>query len=60
VAFVRATAARRLQEDAGGTLHLVAGPLLQLQTASRVHFVDAIPKTASGKILRRELRKSMN
>jgi len=38
----------------------VADRLTGYKQPREVHFVDAIPKTASGKILRRELRKSMS
>jgi acyl-coenzyme A synthetase/AMP-(fatty) acid ligase len=37
----------------------VADRLTHYKQPREVHFVDAIPKTASGKILRRELRKSI-
>jgi acyl-coenzyme A synthetase/AMP-(fatty) acid ligase len=35
----------------------VADRLTHYKQPREVHFIDAIPKTASGKILRRELRK---
>jgi long-chain acyl-CoA synthetase len=38
----------------------VADRLTHYKQPREVHFIDAIPKTASGKILRRELRKSLN
>jgi len=38
----------------------VADRLTHYKQPREVHFVDAIPKTASGKILRRELRKQMS
>ncbi len=38
----------------------VADRLTGYKQPREVHFVDVIPKTASGKILRRELRKSMS
>ena len=37
----------------------VADRLTHYKQPREVHFVDAVPKTASGKILRRELRKQM-
>jgi acyl-CoA synthetase (AMP-forming)/AMP-acid ligase II len=37
----------------------VADRLTHYKQPRAVHFVDAVPKTASGKILRRELRKSI-
>jgi acyl-coenzyme A synthetase/AMP-(fatty) acid ligase len=38
----------------------VADRLTHYKQPREVHFVDAVPKTASGKILRRELRKSIS
>jgi long-chain acyl-CoA synthetase len=38
----------------------VADRLTHYKQPREVHFVDAVPKTASGKILRRELRKSLS
>jgi len=35
----------------------VADRLTHYKQPREVHFVDTVPKTASGKILRRELRK---
>jgi len=35
----------------------VAERLTRYKQPGKVYFVDAVPKTASGKILRRELRK---
>ena len=37
----------------------VADRLTHYKQPREVHFIDAVPKTASGKILRRELRKSL-
>jgi acyl-coenzyme A synthetase/AMP-(fatty) acid ligase len=37
----------------------VADRLTHYKQPREVHFVEAVPKTASGKILRRELRKSI-
>ena len=37
----------------------VADRLTHYKQPRQIRFVDAIPKTASGKILRRELRKSL-
>ena len=37
----------------------VADRLTHYKQPREVHFVDSIPKTASGKILRRELRKAI-
>jgi long-chain acyl-CoA synthetase len=38
----------------------VADRLTNYKQPREVHFIDAVPKTASGKILRRELRKSIS
>jgi acyl-coenzyme A synthetase/AMP-(fatty) acid ligase len=46
----------KLQEELCG---FVAERLTHYKQPREVHFVDAVPKTASGKILRRELRKQM-
>ena len=48
---------KKMQEE---LCTFVADRLTHYKQPREVHFVDAIPKTASGKILRRELRKSMN
>ena len=48
---------RKLGEELCG---FVADRLTHYKQPREVHFVDAIPKTASGKILRRELSKSLN
>ena len=37
----------------------VADRLTHYKQPREVHFVDAVPKTASGKILRRELRQAL-
>jgi acyl-coenzyme A synthetase/AMP-(fatty) acid ligase len=37
----------------------VADRLTHYKQPREVHFIDAVPKTASGKILRRELRKTL-
>ncbi|MGE5056917.1 MAG: AMP-binding enzyme, partial [Acidobacteriota bacterium] len=37
----------------------VADRLTHYKQPREIHFVEAVPKTASGKILRRELRKQM-
>jgi acyl-CoA synthetase (AMP-forming)/AMP-acid ligase II len=60
VAFVVA----RENDKAGSTLgeelcEFVAGRLAHYKQPREVRFLDAIPKTASGKILRRELRKAV-
>lgn len=47
---------RKLGEELCG---FVADRLTHYKQPREVHFVDAVPKTASGKILRRELRKSI-
>ncbi len=49
-------ASERTKEDLCG---FVADRLTHYKQPRQVRFVDAIPKTASGKILRRELRKSL-
>jgi acyl-CoA synthetase (AMP-forming)/AMP-acid ligase II len=46
----------KLQEELCG---FVADRLTHYKQPREVHFVDAVPKTASGKILRRELRKQL-
>ena len=38
----------------------VADRLTHYKQPREVRFIDAVPKTASGKILRRELRKSIS
>ena len=47
---------RKLEEE---LCSFVAERLTHYKQPREVHFVDAVPKTASGKILRRELRKQM-
>ena len=44
----------RLQEELSG---FVADRLTHYKQPREIHFVDAVPRTPSGKILRRELRK---
>jgi acyl-coenzyme A synthetase/AMP-(fatty) acid ligase len=39
--------------------NFVADRLTHYKQPREVHFVDAVPKTASGKILRRELKKAL-
>jgi long-chain acyl-CoA synthetase len=46
----------KLKEDLCG---FVADRLTSYKQPREIHFLDAVPKTASGKILRRELRKSL-
>jgi long-chain acyl-CoA synthetase len=48
---------RKLEEE---LCTFVADRLTSYKQPREVHFVDAVPKTASGKILRRELRKALN
>ena len=48
---------RKLEAELCG---FVADRLTHYKQPREIHFVDAVPKTASGKILRRELRKQMN
>jgi long-chain acyl-CoA synthetase len=48
------TSSRKLEEELCG---FVADRLTHYKQPRQVCFVDAVPKTASGKILRRELRK---
>jgi long-chain acyl-CoA synthetase len=48
---------RKLEAELCG---FVADRLTHYKQPREVHFVDAVPKTASGKILRRELRKQMS
>jgi long-chain acyl-CoA synthetase len=47
-------ACRKLEEDLCG---FVAERLTSYKQPRQIHFVDALPRTPSGKILRRELRK---
>jgi len=47
----------KMKEDIAG---FVADRLTHYKQPRQVRFVDSIPKTASGKILRRELRKILN
>ena len=58
VAFVvlrdNAVASEKTKEEICG---FVADRLTHYKQPRQIHFLDAIPKTASGKILRRELRK---
>jgi acyl-CoA synthetase (AMP-forming)/AMP-acid ligase II len=51
--FVRG---KKLEEELCG---FVAERLTKYKQPGQVYFVDAVPKTASGKILRRELRKAL-
>lgn len=53
-AFVVATPGAELNEEA--VIGFVAGEVAPYKKVRRVEFIDAIPKSASGKILRRELR----
>ena len=46
---------KKLEEELCG---FVADRLTHYKQPRQIYFVDAVPKTASGKILRRELRKS--
>jgi long-chain acyl-CoA synthetase len=48
-------ACKKLQEDLCG---FVAERLTSYKQPRQIHFVDALPRTPSGKILRRELRKT--
>ena len=48
---------RKMEEE---LCAFVADRLTHYKQPREVRFIDAVPKTASGKILRRELRKSMN
>lgn len=61
VAFValrnEADACRKMEEE---LCAFVADRLTHYKQPREVHFVDAVPKTASGKILRRELRKTIS
>ena len=50
------TESRKLETELCG---FVADRLTHYKQPREIHFVDAVPKTASGKILRRELRKHM-
>jgi acyl-CoA synthetase (AMP-forming)/AMP-acid ligase II len=51
------TASAKLQESLCG---FVADRLTHYKQPRQIRFVDAVPKTASGKILRRELRKVLD
>jgi long-chain acyl-CoA synthetase len=61
VAFVvlreGSVASKKLEEDLCG---FVAERLTTYKQPRQVHFVDALPRTPSGKILRRELRKILS
>jgi long-chain acyl-CoA synthetase len=61
VAFVvlreGSVASREMQEDLCG---FVAERLTPYKQPRQIHFVDALPRTPSGKILRRELRKILS
>ena len=46
----------KLQEE---LCSFVADRLTHFKQPREVHFVDVVPKTASGKVLRRELRKAL-
>jgi acyl-coenzyme A synthetase/AMP-(fatty) acid ligase len=48
---------RKLEEELCG---FVADRLTHYKQPREVHFIDSVPKTASGKILRRELRKTLH
>ena len=48
---------RKLGDELCG---FVADRLTHYKQPRQIHFVDSVPKTASGKILRRELRKSFS
>src|SRR6202451_2624433 len=50
-----AVASRKLEEDLCG---FVAERLTSYKQPRQIHFVDVLPRTPSGKILRRELRKA--
>ncbi len=49
-------ASKKLEEDLCG---FVAERLTSYKQPRQIHFVDALPRTPSGKILRRELRKTL-
>jgi long-chain acyl-CoA synthetase len=49
-------AGKKMEEELAG---FVAERLTSYKQPREVHFVDAVPKTASGKILRRELRQKI-
>jgi len=61
VAFVvlreGSVASKKLEEDLCG---FVAERLTAYKQPREIHFVDALPRTPSGKILRRELRKALS
>jgi acyl-CoA synthetase (AMP-forming)/AMP-acid ligase II len=50
-------ASQKLKEDLCG---FVAERLTSYKQPRQIHFVDALPRTPSGKILRRELRKALS
>jgi long-chain acyl-CoA synthetase len=50
-------ACKKLEEDLCG---FVAERLTSYKQPRQIHFVDALPRTPSGKILRRELRKALS
>jgi long-chain acyl-CoA synthetase len=51
-----AVASKKLEDDLCG---FVAERLTSYKQPRQIHFVDALPRTPSGKILRRELRKAL-
>jgi long-chain acyl-CoA synthetase len=52
-----ATGSKKLEEEICG---FVADRLTHYKQPREVHFVEAVPRTPSGKILRRELRKALS
>jgi len=50
-------ATKKLEEELCG---FVSERLTSYKQPRQIHFVDALPRTPSGKILRRELRKALS
>jgi acyl-CoA synthetase (AMP-forming)/AMP-acid ligase II len=56
-AFVVKQKSERDDLDAAAVMEFVAGQVAPYKKVRQVEFIDAIPKSASGKILRKDLRK---
>jgi acyl-CoA synthetase (AMP-forming)/AMP-acid ligase II len=56
-AFVVKQNSDRDDLDAAAVMEFVAGQVAPYKKVRQVEFIDAIPKSASGKILRKDLRK---
>jgi acyl-coenzyme A synthetase/AMP-(fatty) acid ligase len=56
-AFVVKQNSERDDLDAAAVMEFVAGQVAPYKKVRQVEFIDAIPKSASGKILRKDLRR---